>query len=94
MSLEFEWDSSKARQNERKHGIAFLEASTAFADPHSITIPDSDHSVFEHRLLLLGLSESGKLLVVSHTERSDRIRIISVRYASKRERKTFEQIPS
>ena len=93
MSLEFEWNPLKARKNRTKHGIAFMEGSTAFSDPHSITISDPDHSVFEHRLLLLGLSETGKLVVVSHTERSDRIRIISVRYASKRERKYYEQKP-
>jgi uncharacterized DUF497 family protein len=94
MSLEFEWDPLKAINNKRKHGIAFMEGSTAFSDPRSITIPDPDHSVFENRLLLLGLCEPGRLVVVSYTERSDRIRIISVRYASKRERKFYEQSPS
>jgi hypothetical protein len=93
MSLEFEWDPHKAEKNRRKHGITFWEGSTAFSDPRSLTILDPDHSVFEHRLLHLGLSKTGKLIVVSYTERSDRIRIISVRHASKRERKHYEQNP-
>ena len=93
MSLEFEWDPLKAEKNRRKHEITFLEGSTAFADPRSLSIPDPDHSVFEHRLLHLGLSKTGKLVVVSYTERGDRIRIISVRHASKRERKHYEQNP-
>jgi uncharacterized DUF497 family protein len=93
MSLEFEWDPLKAENNRRKHEITFMEGSTAFSDPHSLTIPSPDQSVFEHRFLHLGLSETGKLVVVSYTERSDRIRIISARHASKRERKHYEQNP-
>jgi uncharacterized DUF497 family protein len=94
MSLEFEWNPLKAKHNKKKHGITFMEGSTAFADPHSITIPDPDYSFFEHRLLHLGLSDTGKLVVVSYTERSDRIRIISARHASKRERRHYEKNPS
>ena len=93
MSLEFEWDPLKAEKNKRKHGITFLEGSTAFSNLHSLTIPDPDHSMLEHRFLHVGVSESGNLVVVSLTERSDRIRIISVRHASKRERKHYEQNP-
>ena len=91
MGLAFEWGSAKARRNLKKHGISFREGATAFADMLSYTIPDSEHSVEEQRFLLLGLTSKGQLVVISHTERSDRIRIISVRAASSRERKQYEQ---
>jgi hypothetical protein len=71
--------------------VSFHEALTAFTDPLSSTIPDPDHSEAEERYLLVGLSRRGRLLVVAHTERSDRIRIISARLASKRERKSYEE---
>jgi uncharacterized protein len=69
MSLRFEWDPDRAATNERKHGVAFAEASTAFRDPHSLSVPDPDHSTAEARWLLLGVSTRGRLLVVAHTER-------------------------
>jgi uncharacterized DUF497 family protein len=53
MDLEFEWEPRKAAANLRKHGVAFEEAVTAFADPHSITIPDPDHSIGEDRFVLI-----------------------------------------
>lgn len=62
-----------------------------FADPLSITIPDPDHSFDEERLILLGLSQRGRLLVVVHTERGEAIRLISARLAMPRERKTYEE---
>ena len=90
MALDFEWDQFKSRQNTKKHGISFREGATAFADRLSYTISDPEHSIGEHRLLLLGRSSSGRLLVISHTERGDRIRIINVRRATNRERKHYE----
>ncbi len=77
MSLSFEWDSTKAAANRKKHGVTFAEASTVFADPLSLTIPDPDHSDDEDRLILLGSSEDHRLLVVVFTERKDHIRLIS-----------------
>jgi uncharacterized protein len=77
--------------NARKHGITFTEASTAFRDPLSLTIPDPDHSEREERFLLLGRSSSGRLLVVTHTERTEAVRIISARAASRRERRDYEE---
>jgi uncharacterized protein len=68
-----------------------MEASTAFADPRSITIPDPDHSVGEERFVLIGLSDRQHLVVVAHVERSDLIRIISARPANRHERKTYEE---
>lgn len=88
--LEFEWDNRKATANLKKHGVSFDEARTAFGDPFSLTIPDPEHSEGEYRYLLLGTSVSGRLLVVSHTYREQRIRIINARIASGRERKDYE----
>lgn len=91
MDLKFEWDRIKDEVNARKHGITFEEASTAFGDPLSATIPDPEHSGQEVRFLLLGRSSTGRLLVVAHTERGERIRIISARPATRRERRDYEE---
>jgi len=91
MGLLFEWDAAKAKSNERKHGITFEEASTAFADDLSITINDPLHSDDEERLILIGLSKSSNTLVVVHVERAEVIRIISARKASKKEQKIYEE---
>jgi uncharacterized DUF497 family protein len=89
--LSFEWDENKAKSNLAKHGVSFEEGSTVFADPLSLTVPDPDHSEVEDRLIILGHSQRGKLLIVVHTERGDNIRIISARPASRRERKDYEE---
>jgi uncharacterized protein len=91
MELRFEWDPAKSEANARKHGVTFHEASTAFGDPLSITIGDSDHSESEERFLLLGRSAAGRLLSIAHTERQDAIRIISARTATRRERRKYEE---
>ena len=70
--------------------MCFEEASTDFGDPWSLTIP-APHSQVEERAIVLGQSHQRKLLVVVHTERSDNIRIISARPASRHERKTYEE---
>lgn len=89
--MEFEWDEGKQRLNESKHGVPFAEASTVFGDPLVLTISDPDHSVHEHRFLNVGWSVNGRLLVVSYVDRADgRIRIISAREATHRERKNYE----
>ena len=90
MSLLFEWDPSKARVNVEKHGVTFGEASTCFGDPLSVTIPDPLHSGEEERYVLLGYSYCGRLLVVVHTDREDRVRIISARLATRKERRHHE----
>ena len=87
--MEFEWDTAKAQSNVEKHGIDFAEAMTIFADSWEATIPDPDHSDGEARFLSLGLSDRGRLLVVSYTEREKRIRLISAREAEPKERKTY-----
>jgi uncharacterized protein len=91
MGLLFEWDPKKARQNIKMHGISFDETSTAFRDPLSITIDDPLHSKGEERLVLIGESLRGRLLVVVHTERGDSVRIISARLATNKERLRYEE---
>lgn len=91
--MEFEWDDAKAEANVRKHGIAFAEAATAFADPLAALFPDPDHSGDEVREILIGHSERSRLLVVSFTERGENIRIISARVASAGERRNHEENP-
>lgn len=86
----FEWDDEKAARNLRIHGVDFREASTIFEDPFTITIPDDFHSDAEERSITLGLSLLAKVLLVVHTERSDRIRIISARKATPAERLQYE----
>jgi uncharacterized protein len=89
--MEFEWDPAKAEVNERKHGITFLEAATIFGNPLAITFVDPDHSVDEQRYLTLGLSRFDRLLIVSHTDREGRIRIISARVMTRQEVKIYEE---
>ena len=90
MALVFEWDPTKARVNLAKHGVAFEEAVTVFGDPLSVTISDPLHSAGEHRFIIVGRSQQGRLLVVAHTMRGDRIRLISARRATGRERRQYE----
>lgn len=91
VDLEFEWDPRKAATNRQKHGVEFEEAVTAFVDPHSVTIPDPDHSAEEARFILIGRSAILRLLIVVHLERGERIRLISARLATRRERRTYEE---
>ena len=91
MALEFEWNPLKAESNLKAHGVSFDEATTVFRDTLSITITDPDHSNSEDRFIDIGLSHRGQLLVVSYTERKDRIRIISARPANRTERKSYEE---
>ena len=88
--MKFEWDTKKAAANLKKHGISFESAAEAFADELSATFPDPDHSKSEARLITYGLADNGKLVVVSHTEQGDTIRIISARFATNHERKRYE----
>ncbi len=89
--LSFEWDKDKAKRNIEIHGISFDEASTAFKDTLSLTIHDPLHSDEEDRFTLIGNSVQNRLLVIVHTERGDKIRIISARKTTKKERKQYEE---
>jgi hypothetical protein len=88
--MEFEWDAAKAESNFEKHGVSFAEAMGVFGDALEVTIPDPDHSEGEFRLLSLGCSLQGRLLVVAYTEREGRIRLISAREAAPKERRKYE----
>jgi len=88
--MQFTWDPAKAEQNLLDHGVSFQEATTVFGDPLAATIPDPDHSVGEERLITMGQSSAGQLLVVCHVEQGDTIRIISARRATSHERKDYE----
>ena len=89
--LQFEWDPKKAKKNRAKHGVSFSEGATVFGDPLSMTYPDPDHSSDEERFITIGHTDKGKVLIVSHTEHGKRIRIISVRKLTRRERKSYEE---
>lgn len=88
--MEFEWDPEKEAANFRKHGVSFHEAQSVFGDPFSLTIKDPEHSEGEARFLILGASTKQRLVVACHTDRSGRIRIISAREATRRERTDYE----
>jgi hypothetical protein len=88
--MKFEWDLRKAERNFLKHRVSFDEASTVFGDPLAATVDDLEHSQSENRYITIGNSIKNRLLVVVHTDRGDRIRIISARQASARERKQYE----
>lgn len=89
--IHFEWDAEKARRNMYEHGVSFDEAATVFADMLSVTIVDPYHSQSELRFVDIGMSHTGRLLVVSYTERKDQIRIISARAATRAERTAYEE---
>ncbi len=89
--MKIEWDPIKAKVNLKKHGVSFEEAATALSDLMAVTGLDPDHSIYEERYITFGVSERGRLLVVSHTEESDNIRIICARKASKGERELYEE---
>ena len=89
--MKFEWDSHKAKWNLAKHKVSFEEAATALLDPLSKTGPDPDHSIGEYRFIAFGMSAKRRLLVVSYTERGDRLRIISARLATRHEKEIYEE---
>ncbi len=88
--MDFEWDDQKDEINLRKHGVTFAEAATVFDDPLAITFFDPDHSQEESRFLTIGMSIDGRVLILSHTDRGENIRIISARAATRFERKGYE----
>jgi uncharacterized DUF497 family protein len=87
----FDWDKNKAAANLAKHNVSFEEAATVFGDPLSDTFDDPDHSADERRFLIIGRSEKGNLLFVSHTDDGETVRIISVREPTRAERESYEQ---
>lgn len=93
MELRFEWDEVKNKSNRFKHGVWFEEAKSVFNDRKGILSTDSVHSDDEDRFAMLGISTSGRVLVVIHCYReSDAvIRIISARKATNREEQFYEE---
>ncbi len=89
--MELEWDPRKAAENRRKHGVSFDEASSGFGDPLSRTAYDPDHSADEDRCITVGLSNKARLLLVAHTNRGVRIRIISARQLTRAEQHAYEE---
>lgn len=89
--IEFEWDGRKATANAKKHGVTFQEAASVFGDRLAATFSDPDHSGSEDRFITFGMSQTHRLLVVSHTDRENRVRIISSRLMTKEERKIYEE---
>lgn len=87
----FEWNPEKAESNLKKHGVDFEEAATVFNDPFYIDFYDDEHAVDEHRFLMVGESDKGRLLIVSYAEKVDGVRIISAREVTPQERKDYEQ---
>ena len=89
--MRFSWDTKKAASNLNKHGVSFEEAATVFGDPLSDTFPDPDHSLEDDRFVIIGASESGKILVVAHTDDGEVVRLISAREVTQGERKSYEE---
>jgi uncharacterized DUF497 family protein len=89
--VDFEWDHQKAAANEQKHDVTFQEAVEVFADDYSSTVPEPDHSLGEARFVIFGRTVAGRFLVVSFTDRDDRIRIINARPMTPTERRAYEQ---
>ncbi len=89
----FEWNSDKAKSNFGKHRVTFEEAVSAFRDPFALTVDDPEHSETEDRLILMGLSERQRLLVVVYVERGDALRLISARVADPDEKREYEEEP-
>jgi uncharacterized DUF497 family protein len=88
--VQFEWDVEKARRNFVKHGVSFDEAVTVFSDPLAVTIQDPDHSAQEQRFLTTGLSKRPRLIILAHTDREGRVRIINARVVTPTERSQYE----
>jgi len=89
--LRFVWNEAKNRANERKHGVSFEEAQTAFLDENAKVYFDPDHSETEDRFILLGISFQLRVLIVCHCYREGDVlvRIISARKADKREQENY-----
>ncbi|MDQ7785464.1 MAG: BrnT family toxin [Desulfomonilaceae bacterium] len=88
--MQFEWDPQKANRNTKTHGVSFEEAVTVFYDPLAATFDDPDHSVGEQRYVTIGHSGADRVLVVSHSDRGEVLRVISARPATPHERKRHE----
>lgn len=89
--MQFEWDPKKDQQNHAKHGVTFDEAEGVFGDPFAWTIDDPDHSTEENRFLTTGFTKRQRLIIVAHTDREERVRIINAREVTAAERRVYEE---
>ncbi len=89
--IEFEWDKGNFDKSYQKHGITPNEAEEVFLDKDLLILEDLKHSKEEERFMALGKIFQGSILFLSYTVRKDKIRIISARFANKKERKLYEQ---
>ncbi|NQU64160.1 MAG: BrnT family toxin [SAR324 cluster bacterium] len=89
--MQFEWDTQKAESNVAKHEISFHEAGTVLSDPLALTFEDPDFMSGEYRYITFGLSRLNNYIVISHVDRDNKIRIISARRMTKKERKIYEE---
>lgn len=88
--MQFEWNKEKAASNLKKHGVSFEEAKTVWLDYFYIDFFDEAHSIEENRLIIVGESDKNRLLIVSYAERINKIRIISARELTSKERRDYE----
>jgi hypothetical protein len=91
MDVWFTWDEEKAASNFLKHGVSFEEAQTVFSNPLALIFDDETHSTLERREIIIGHSANNRLILVCFTERGDKIRIISARCATPKERRDYEE---
>jgi uncharacterized DUF497 family protein len=89
--MAFEWDEAKAAANLAKHAVSFEEAKSVFDDRLYVDFYDPKHSLNEHRYIIIGQSNQGRVLIVSYTERHDTIRLINARELTRAERKDYEK---
>ena len=89
--MQFEWDPEKARINRTKHGVEFADAIEALSEPLGLTM--SDDSAGEARHVTLGNDAFGRLLVVVYVKTRERVRMISARRATRRERERYQEKP-
>ncbi len=89
--MDYSWDEEKAASNLEKHGVTFQEAASVFDDPLFVDFYDPDHSIDEHRYLIVGRSNAGRLLIISYTERDEVVRLITARELTATERKAYEE---
>jgi uncharacterized DUF497 family protein len=87
----YEWNAAKAKANVQKHGVSFEEAASVFLDPLALTFPDPDHSGGEEREITIGYTAGHEVVFVAHCPRGERVRIISARRATRREREQYEE---
>jgi hypothetical protein len=86
--MDFEWDTAKDRANQKKHGISFREARQIFDAP-VFSFTDDRQDYGEKRTISIGVLQDAVLIVVVHTDRNGKVRLISARKANRAERRSY-----